>query len=327
MEGSNIRTPWINRIGYFGHILILVGMVFFFGAVGVFLSNWICVQLWQVDVTQLNLAGAETGNPQVLNALRLYQTLGGGIGMFLVPALLFPRAIQYDVNSLIYYKFKPQAWHLLAAVVLVIISVPMVSWSYQINQHMRFPESFSELEQQIRSMEESTARLTKLFVTAHNIPELLLTLFVVALVPAICEEFFFRGIVLNYTRFVFHAEWVAVFVSALVFSGFHGQFYGFLPRFLMGIFLGVLYLKTASIWTVVLAHFLNNGLAVISVYFSGSLSSVEIFDENYTFGAFWVILSVAATVLLLYTLSEMNYYRSYQHWRRNSLFNRFNKPE
>ncbi len=291
-----IMPPWVL---YIGRIFILIGMVLVFMSLGAFISHFLCMQFFGINITQINLGtlSAEDGN--TIAALKLTQTMSGGIGMFLIPALLFPKVIHFKVNQLIVYQITPQFWQILAAILLVFISVPAISFLYNLNQHLSFPAAWSAFEAQIRQMEDQAGAITKIFVAANNYPTLFLNLFVVAMVPAICEEFFFRGIILNYTRFTFKNEWLAIVISALVFSGFHGQFYGFLPRFAMGIVLGYLYLRTGNIYVPIIAHFVNNAMAVLMAYYAKDLSVFRFFDDAYQFDWYWVILSVILTVALL----------------------------
>ncbi|MCF8255437.1 MAG: CPBP family intramembrane metalloprotease [Bacteroidia bacterium] len=311
MEGSSYRIgpDWPS---YIGKILILVGMVLVFGAIGAMVSTQLCRLLFHVDFTQIDLNAIKKEDVQVIAALKLFQTLSGGVGMFLVPALIFPKVIKYPINSMITYNMVPKFWMLLLAFTLIIVSVPLISWLYQINQNLSFPAAWSELEQQIRAMENQATQLTKVFIAADNISMLLLNIFVVALVPAVCEEFFFRGILLQYTRFVFSNEWVAIIVSAIVFSGFHGQFYGFLPRLILGVFLGYLYLRGGGIWVVVFAHFVNNAMAVLTSYYEKDLTAFQFFNEEYQFPWYWAIISMA-TVYGLFRLYNWAFWQHLQN--------------
>lgn len=271
-------------------------MVLVFGSMGVLLSQWLVQLFYGIDLSTINFQDIKPEDVQVIAALKLYQTLGGGIGMFLVPALVFPGAIKYPINSLIMYRNKVLPSSLLLGALSILVAIPAISWLYQTNQQMHFPAAWQEWEASIKQMEEQAEALTKLFVAANSISMLLLNIFVVALVPAICEEFFFRGVLLQYTRFVFDNQWVAIVVSAIVFSGFHGQFYGFIPRFALGVLLGYLFLNSGSIFVPILAHFVNNALAVLAVYFEKDLAAFEIFSSDYQFAWYWGMLSIAATV-------------------------------
>ncbi|OYU96984.1 MAG: hypothetical protein CFE21_01460 [Bacteroidetes bacterium B1(2017)] len=298
--GDENGMPWFS---YIGKILILIGMVLVFGGIGVLVSNYLCTLIYGIDISQLNLNNIKKEDVQLIASLKLVQTLGGGFGMFLIPSLLFPRVVSLHANTLIGYAVKPKFWSIGVSLLFVFITVPLISWFYQINQLLSFPADFKDLEMSIRTMENQAGVLTKIFVAADSIPMLLLNLFVVALVPAVCEEFFFRGVLQKYTQLKFNSAWAAIIVSALVFSGFHGQFYGFLPRFALGVVLGFLYFQTSSIWVPIVAHFVNNGLAVVMAYYASNLSGFAIFDESYQFEWYFVLASLLSTVMLFYFTS------------------------
>lgn len=290
MEPLNFssRPLWLV---YIGRMLILTGMVLVFGGIGATLSNYLCKWFFDVNIFGLDISAIDPENSNVVHALQLFQTLSGGIGLFLIPAFLFPQVIHYTVDSMLMVTFKPGWKQLVLALVAILVSVPLISGLYQLNLGIRFPEFLKDWETGLRAMEKQAEQLTKIFVHADSTSDLFLNLFVVALVPAICEEFFFRGILLQYTRFISGSTWLSIIVSAVVFSAFHGQFFGFLPRLVLGIMLGYMFMNSGSIWVPVAAHFLNNAMAVLVVYFEKDLSALAVFQETYQFAWYWVILS------------------------------------
>lgn len=289
---------------YLGRILILVGMVMVFGGISAIVARYLCQGIFHVDVFHLDTSAVRSGNNDARNALMFFQTLAGGIGLFLIPALVFPRAIDTKVNRMVLYAFKPSWKVLVLSLFTVFCSTPFISWLYELNQLMHFPSAWADYEVVIRNLEDQSASLSKIFVTAETVPQLLTNIFVVALVPAICEEFFFRGILLQYTRFIFASSWMAILVSAILFSGFHGQFYGFLPRAALGVMLGYLFLNTGSIWVPVSVHFLNNALAVLADYFEKRAVMFQIFDADYVFPWYAALASLGITIYVCYLVSQ-----------------------
>ncbi len=93
-------------------------------------------------------------------------------------------------------------------------------------------------------------------------------------------------------------------VSALVFSGFHGQFYGFLPRFALGVLLGYLFLFSGNLVLPIVAHFINNAIAVLLVFYEKELSVYAIFSSTYEFAWYWAVLSAALCIMALLMLKN-----------------------
>jgi hypothetical protein len=110
--------------------------------------------------------------------------------------------------------------------------------------------------------------MKQVLVLSHmsGIPDLLFSLLVMALAPAIFEEVFFRGGLQQMMTKVTGKAILSIIVTSLIFSAIHFSFYGFLSRFALGIVLGFLFFESKNIWVPILAHFLNNAIAVIQIY-------------------------------------------------------------
>lgn len=147
------------------------------------------------------------------------------------------------------------------SVLLVLVSIPFLNWLTAWNEGLSLPSSLSELQEWMRLCEDEASALTERFLSVNSVGGLLLNLLSVALIPAVCEELFFRGFLQNIfsERMSAHA---AVWLSAFLFSFIHFQFFGFFPRLLLGVAFGYLYFSTDSLWMPVLAHFVNNALVV-----------------------------------------------------------------
>lgn len=126
----------------------------------------------------------------------------------------------------------------------------------------------SWIEQNIKPLEDQATQLTEAMMQMPDANALWLNIITVAVVPAICEEFLFRGVIQSQLGKAFKNVHVAIWLSAAFFSFIHFQFYGFLPRMILGAFFGYLLIWTGSIWAPIMAHFTNNALAVIGFYYT-----------------------------------------------------------
>jgi membrane protease YdiL (CAAX protease family) len=132
------------------------------------------------------------------------------------------------------------------------------------------PESF-------KLMEDQTDQILKGLLQMDHVGEFLANLTIIAVLPAIGEELVFRGVVQQQLMRRINNPWVAILVSAFIFSMAHFQFEGFLPRMLLGIILGWLYWQSRNFWVPVLAHFFNNGIQVAGQYLYGNkISSIDL---------------------------------------------------
>jgi membrane protease YdiL (CAAX protease family) len=285
-----------------------MGMVLVFASVFSFAGIFVSKIIFGVDMMQLYdlMQNAKT-DANSRNALLVFQAIAGSIGTFLVPALLFPKAIGKFAPTYIKITQPFKAYYLLFAPLLIIISMPMISWINELNQAIKFPASMADFELSIRNMEDQAKKLTEILVITNSPAQFFMNLIVVAMLPAIAEEFFFRGVVQNFARQCFYNPHVAIWFTAIVFSGIHGQFYGFIPRVVLGALLGYLYLYSGNIWVVVLAHFMNNGLALLGFVLSDVYKDVAFFSEDYHFPLYMSIVSIVATVGLILWMSKLQF--------------------
>lgn len=188
------------------------------------------------------------------------------IGMFLVPALLF--AYGQDKKWLNYQSANKKPHYLLVNMTLLlsIVLLPLVAVMEQWNQSVQLPESMSKIQQWMQAMEEQQETLLTFLTFEHSNANLILNLIVMAVLPAVCEEFFFRGTLQTFLQEKSRKPHLAIWISAFVFSAIHLQFSGFLPRFLLGAYLGYLFYWSRSLWLPILAHFLHNALSLIVMF-------------------------------------------------------------
>ncbi len=122
------------------------------------------------------------------------------------------------------------------------------------------------VEESLRRAGEVSSETVKQFLMLPGEANLVLNLLILALTPAVCEEFFFRGSLQRLMLRWLNRPWAAIIITAVIFSLAHGELFAFVPRFFLGAFLGALYYYSGVIWVNVLVHFLNNSIVVVSYY-------------------------------------------------------------
>jgi len=158
-------------------------------------------------------------------------------------------------------------------VLLYLIVLPLIAYFAEISEFIPFFESLKEAS---RAMEAKTKELVLQLVSGKTFKDLMLTLLVMAVLPAICEEVFFRGVVLNNLvkrNFGIH---LSVWLSAVLFSAIHMEFLGFLSRVLIGAVLGYAFVYSKSLWLPIILHFLNNAILVVAYFI---LQEKILYDE------------------------------------------------
>ena len=162
---------------------------------------------------------------------------------------------------------------------IFLFSYPLASFLSQWNRQMVLPEAFRDLERMMRSMEDAAMETTELILSFDTVGGLLVNLLVVGVLAAVSEELFFRGALQQLLQEWYRSGHAAVWTSAVIFSLIHFQFYGFLPRMLLGALLGYLFLYTRNLWIPILFHFINNAIVILVHYFWGSTTWFRELDE------------------------------------------------
>ncbi len=209
------------------------------------------------------LMNGEAGFP--LDHLKVIQIFSSA-GMFLVPPFILARIESHDVAR--YLKLnKPTPAVLLGLTVLIMISaMPVLDLTVTVNQAMKLPGFLSGVEEWMRQKEKELELLTRQFLTMNTWGDLALNFFMIAALPALGEELIFRGCLQRiFTRW-FSSHHAGIWIAAIIFSAIHVQFYGFIPRMLLGALFGYLLVWSNTIWVPVLGHLLNNGITVVAAF-------------------------------------------------------------
>lgn len=264
-----------------------------FGLVGVFSVLMIAVGIMGVDI-------------QSASNLLFFQGLSQLVS-FVIPVvvivLLFYRN---ESRPFLRFDFSRRAWLLaLAGLAVWGLMMPLMDWSTVWNDNWHFGGPFESLERLLRSIQEQTEKLMAKLFSGASVGSLVANLIVIALFPAISEELFFRAGVQNIMLRWVKNPHVAVWITAAIFSLFHGEIFAFVPRLLMGVLLGYLYFGSNSMVPNMVAHFFNNAAVVVFYWFNNR--GVMDFDPESSMAAPWPITlgcTVAALAVLYLTFGK-----------------------
>ena len=203
-------------------------------------------------------------------------------------------------------KVKGEVWW---SVALMLVALPAINMFSHWNQQMVFPAFLEPLEQWMKASEESAKVLTEQFMSTTTFGGLIVNIFLMALLPAVAEELTFRGVLMN--LFEVRGErrkakgarvHMAIWCTAILFSAIHLQFYGFVPRMLMGALFGDMLVWTGSLWIPILMHFTNNAAAVVLYFVSLRAGwDMDMVDAIGTGDTLWLgIVSIVLTLAGIY---------------------------
>lgn len=277
------------QICYF--LLFILAGIFVFSALGILVAN-------------LCYGGMPEPNDARLGGYyRVIQSFGS-IGAFMLPALLF--AFCSDRKLFNYNKLNQSPSYMQVDVVLImsLVILPVVMSLAEWNAGLHLPASLSKLDEILQRMDEQNAEVVKLMCHDPRISILLVNLFVMGLLPAVGEELCFRGTIQPFLqKWIKNPHW-AIWITAFIFSAIHLQITGFIPRMLLGAYLGYLAYWSGSLWLPILAHFMHNSLSVTADYIfmrrgfdADTLQLSDIHNYKYILGVA-IVLTVGGVYLL-----------------------------
>lgn len=289
--------PFLKLIVLF--LLSFVGVTVF-----MLMGNGLISMLWGVDFFEAPGSVTDYSNPQVVNINRVllfFQHLG----MFVVPAFGFALLISSDWKKVLGFR-TPRTQIAIAGILVMVAALPLINALAWMNEMLQLPEFLSGLEAVFAEMEESAAKLTKAITEDSNPIVLAVNILTIAALPAFGEELIFRGLVIPIVRKWSGNVHTAVWVAAILFSAMHLQFYGFVPRMVLGAVLGYLFVWSGSVWVPIIAHFTNNALALTLLFLMSRGSIPKEADEFVldTANMVWLFASIAAVSGLLWFISR-----------------------
>ncbi|MES2517706.1 MAG: CPBP family intramembrane glutamic endopeptidase [Bacteroidota bacterium] len=249
----------------FSKILILVGLTLVFMTAGSFIGIGFFTYMTGMPFEQVAEFQKHLHEyPNMYDAVMALQTFSTPVP-FIGASLFYWYFIEKQtIDSLSFHEAKLPVFGLVA--ILVIGFMGFDALIIEMNQNMQFPDSLKGIGKLMKDSENATGELTK-FLTAFKSPsQLVVALVVVAILAGVSEELLFRGVLQNIILRACGNPHLAIWIAAFTFSFIHFQFFGFIPRMLLGALFGYLYFWTKNLWVPMFAHFVNNGFTLIMAY-------------------------------------------------------------
>lgn len=237
---------------------------------------------------------------QMVIQSRLAQVVSASF-TFILPALLF--AYFSDQRPLNYIGLRNNLSPLIlaASIILLVVSQPLVSWLGQLNENL----NFGSVQQSLKEAEAVYTRAMQVFLKMDKPQDLVINIFIMALLPAIAEELFFRGALQKSLLRLSHMPVMAILISSLVFALLHGTAFHVIPIFTLGILLGTVYHITQNLWYTIIIHFSNNALAVIATYYSSRNETLKkIADDSLKYPIIGMLVSLILVIGIVYFIKQ-----------------------
>jgi len=241
--------------------------------------------------------GSGTGEAEFIR----YTLVAQDVSFFIVPGILiilkFNPGHKTDILNIKAIRLND----LILVIILAICAFPVTSLAGELNSHMELPEQLSGIERWMRDKEDYASQLMDLLMTPETLIGLLINILIIAFIPAVGEELIFRGVFQKLMQNIFRSGHLSVWFTSFIFSAVHFQFYGFLPRFILGLMFGYLFLWTRNLYLPMMAHFMNNAVPTVWSYMKGWENINEKSSAGLAEHSAAVILSlIAGSIILVY---------------------------
>jgi uncharacterized protein len=249
----------------------------------------------------------ELDNPESIRVLKYFQVVQS-IGIFVVPPFILAWLYHGKIAEYLNLDKRVNFESVFLVLVLSFAASPFVNFIGGLNENMQFPEWLSGVENWMRNAEDKAAEITEAFLKVETVGGLAFNIFMIAFLPAIGEELLFRGVIQRiFTNWSRNYHW-GIWISALLFSALHMQFYGFVPRVFLGVLFGYLLVWSGSMWLPIIAHFINNGVAIVAIYLiDKELLNPEIEEIGSTSDSFYMaVISLALIIIILMMIKRQN---------------------
>ena len=282
LKQSPPSLQFVTFIGIFIGFMLLYGTFLYTGFPA--LSGY--------TIDQLQSPG--TSGPKVIGYLKLVQFLYTLI-VYLVPGLIFAYLTDPSPSAWLGLRRKPTILPLILALLIMYCSLWAVDITAEWNQHWSIPASMRQVEEQADQLVERMLQMPRFI-------DLLINLVLIAVLPAIAEEVFFRGVLQRLITQMVKFPWLSVLITAILFSAVHMQLLGFVPRVLLGFLLGAIYLLSGNLWLSIAGHFLVNGIQVVAAYLYQAKIITEDPSKEGTTSWYVALISALVTIALLWVL-------------------------
>lgn len=204
-----------------------------------------------------------SGGLSELGTLRISQICSQLLTFIFPPIIYVLLAKEKPMKSLGFNRFP--LWSL-SGILMMYAILPINNVFAEWNAALKLPESMSEIEEVLKSLQEQATAITEKMLNIDNVSGLIINLIMIAGLAAFGEELLFRSLLQPFLIKICKNVHIGIIITSAVFSFIHFEFYGFIPRLVLGLLLGYMFYYSKSIWIPMIMHFVNNGTAVVLYY-------------------------------------------------------------
>ncbi len=285
-------------------IIIMLMIVICCAMLSIFISVG-SLALWSGNTTSNGIDMTNLGHLRIIQIIQ-------SIGTFIIPSIIGVWLFYGNSYKACFGKGQLNGQLVLISVLIIVVSSPLINWASFVNQNIPFPSSLNYIKQWMTQKEQGAMEMTRTFLTIESVSDILVNTFIMAILPAIGEEWLFRGMIQPLTARITKKMSSAIILTAILFSAMHFQFLTFFPRMILGVILGYLYHYGKSLWLPIIAHFANNLVALMAYSYYLYQGKQAIDPLAAASEAPSIFLSISSLALIVFGLYQIKRSKSLQ---------------
>lgn len=292
---------YVNKKGDGGYSLVVM--------LGIVILN-----LLIASVLSSGLAFLLRGKVAEIELMRILQVVQS-IAIFIIPSIIGVRLFYENSYSQCFGSKRALGLpSIILSMLIIICSAPLISWATYINMNLPVPQWMEGFWALLQDAETEALDITRRFLSGSTFNDYAANFLIMALLPAVGEEWLFRGMIQPLTARATKNMDVAILITAVLFSALHFQFMTFFPRVILGVILGYLFYLGGSLWLSIAAHFANNLVALVLYKYYQHWQLGDGVDPlapvTTSPDVIHILLSLAVVVVGLYFIYRLKHYYS-----------------
>ena len=286
----------------FGKIALLVVLMMAGVMLAMLILLGVNLAFFQVPLDVINHI-SENSSALAINSAKILQ-ITSQIGMFVIPAFAFGYLTSNSATNQLRLNRRAEPHTVVFAILITILAIPFINLLAQWNMDWHLPEALHNLEEWMRQTQLANDKMIGVLVNMETNKDIMINVLMMAILPALGEELIFRGVLQPQIIKMVKNPHVGIILTAILFSAIHLQFLGFFSRAILGILFGYLFFYSKNIRYPILAHFLNNFLALMLVYFFGAGLEESSFENPYDTTTVLISVGTFIGALALFFLTK-----------------------
>ena len=308
MFDYDVQSPRYNPWSQFSILLLLCGFGIILGSLSSYL---IATAVLHVPSKDIGEALLNSTNPNLSRVIQFVNTFF----IMALPSIALAKIMNKKLFEYIGFNSAISGKQVFLIVAIIFMGLYVSDLMGLINQLIPIPKNMAA---EFKQLEDEYTKEMMAIANMKSVQDYLISLIMIALLPALFEEMLFRGALQPIMIKISKNAFAGIFLTSFLFSAIHGSYYGFLPRLALGLMIGYVFYFSKNLWLSAITHFLYNAFLVSMMYSlsrRGQLTTEAMNDIN-TPISYGLLALVSIFVIFNYfkresevVISMYNYYK------------------